>query len=181
MNPRAPKPPAVAPSSAPSEMPTPADEFLRITAHIPEEVSDLTGAPAETPKEEASQSLITPELVRNALTPTFETIFLTVAKFRGEHWRLEDFQTSALVTGWTPIVQLLLARLGSETEILLVGALIPTIAIVGGKLTQEVTKRGSKTESIRTPKSEASSVSSGSEVPAKQPEHVDLYEEPDAA
>jgi hypothetical protein len=160
--------PAAAPFSAPSD-PEFDETFLASTADIPEDVPDRVAEAAQTAKEELDATLITPELVKEALGPTFETVFATVAHFRGEHWRLEPFQTKALVSGWTPIVRILLARLGSETEILLAAAIIPTMAIVGGKIAQEATERASSMANGRTPKSEESSASSASVAAARRP------------
>lgn len=157
--------PASQPSDSAGEQPFD-EEFMRITEHVPDAISDNPDAAPEA-KEEIEA--IPAAVVASALEPTFEAAFHMVAKVRGPHWELAQFEKMALVKGWTPIVQLMLAKLGKSEQVLFALALMPTMAIIGGKAAQDI-KLGSSRASIRTPESEASSVSSASAAPARPPE-----------
>jgi len=77
-------------------------------------------------------------------------------------------------------VQYLLAKLGSSEQVMVTLALGSTAAIVMGKMGQDVSKRVSSTASIRMPGSAASTASSASAAPAKQPVPSGSFEEQDA-
>jgi hypothetical protein len=120
------------------------------------------------------------ELLNSALDGTFKALFHTVARIRkAPHWQLQPFESLALVQGWAPIAQILLARLGSSEQVLLTLAMMSTAAVVGGKIAQEATLKASSTANTRTPKSADSSASSGSEEAARQPEPSTSFEEGD--
>ena len=168
---------------SPSAGETHDDGFMSATSFIPDVVEDginaekegtqTGGAPVDSP--------IAPEMIAQALRPTFETIFDAIAKARGPHWQLKEFEQSALVTGWTPILQILLAKLGSSEQVMLALAMTSTAAIVGGKIAQDVTSRGSSMASTKTPGSVASSAYSASATVANQPEPASSSEMLDAA
>lgn len=120
------------------------------------------------------------EMVKQALDPTFRAIFQACAAKWGEHWHLKNFEASALVSGWTPIVQQLLAKLGSHEQVLVGMAIMTTTAVVGGKVAQNGIKRASSTASTRTPTSGASSASSAS-VDQERPIGLEDFSEMDDA
>jgi hypothetical protein len=151
-------------------------DFLRDTAFIPPTIeddsnADPNGQPAGPP------SVIPPELIAQALGPSFQALFRAVASQRGEHWLLQEFEKQALVLGWTPVLQYLLAKLGNSEQVMLALAVGSTVAIIGGKLAQDAIKPGSSTASTRTPKSAGSSASSASAAAGKPPEPKDLFQE----
>jgi hypothetical protein len=162
------------PASA-SENALPVD-FMAEASYIPANVDDGMNGDAAGGVA-AVVNLIPPELIAQALSPSFRALFNAVAAKRGEFWELKEFETKALVTGWTPIVQHLLSRLGSSEQVMMTLAIGSTVAIVGGKVAQEGTHRRSSQASTKTPESAASSVSSVSAAPANQPSHGPLYTE----
>lgn len=157
------------------------DEFLRITANVPESIEDNPDAAgaAKGGTAEAAVDAIPPEVIASALGPTFQAAFHAIASARGPHWELIDFEKNALVKGWTPILQYMLAKLGNQEQVLLSLAVMSTAAIVGGKAAQDI-KLASSRANTRMPVSEASSVSSASATPEKQPAQNGSYVE-DAA
>jgi hypothetical protein len=163
-----------------SAAPSPSDsngEFERSTAYIPSIIGDgPLDAPVEQPIDNGVNSLIPPELIAQALGPSFQAIFRAVATQRGAHWELQDFEKTALIQGWTPIVQTLLAKLGNSEQVMITLAVASTVAIVGGKVAQDASKRVSSTASTRMRKSEASSASSASVEAARQPEQNSSFE-----
>jgi hypothetical protein len=165
-------PPPPSDSSSAGE-PQPDDEFLRITADIPDAVES---APAPAAQQAPEPDVIAPELIASALAPTFQAVFHFVATKRGSHWELIEFEKTALVKGWTPIMQYLLAKLGNQEQVLLTLAIMSTAAIVAGKAAQDI-KRVSSMASTRMPASAASSASSASAIPERPPAPASSYEE----
>jgi len=170
-----PPPPHAQVSSSDGSAHAPDPAFIDSTAYIPAVVADGPSAEAAAEAIEA----VPPELVAAALGPTFQASFHFMASIRGPHWELQEFEKTALVHGWTPIVQYLLAKLGSQEQIMVTMAVGTTIAIVGGKLAADLTRPASSRGNTRTRTSEASSVSSGRETAARPPEQSSSFEEPD--
>jgi hypothetical protein len=179
--PRAQRPPKPSPApsidSAGSSVPTSA-AFMDATAYIPEFVDDGVQA-AEAEAEAEAVDDIPAELVASALGPTFQAAFHFAASIRGPHWELEEFERTAFVVGWTPIVRHLLAKLGSQEQIMVTMAVVPTMAIIGGKLAKDLTKPASSKASIKTRASGVSSASSVSATEVRQPEQSNSFEEQD--
>jgi cytochrome c551/c552 len=173
-------PPPASPSSD-SDSNAPLDEeFMRQTAFVPDAISDPAddaAAPGAGASEDAEA--IAPEIIASALGPSFQAVFHFLATKRGDHWELVEFEKTALVKGWTPILQHLLAKLGNQEQVLLTLAIMSTAAIVGGKAAQDI-KRASSMANTRMPASAASSVSSASAAPEKPLEQSGSFEE-DAA
>jgi hypothetical protein len=165
------------PDSA-SDEPAGDAEFLRATERIPETIAnDPDGGDGPRPADRPDPSdLISSELVAGALGPTFQAVFHFAATKRGAHWELADFEKKALVAGWTPILQHLLAKLGNQEQVLLTLAIMSTAAIVAGKAAQDI-KQASSMASIRTPESEVYSASSASANPGRAPEPENWSEE----
>src|ERR1035441_457895 len=113
------QPPPPPPSDSPSAgEPKPDDEFLRITADIPD-AFESAPAPAAAAQQAPEPELIAPELIASALGPSFQALFHFLATKRGTHWELVEFEKTALLKGWTPILQYLLAKLGNQEQVLL--------------------------------------------------------------
>jgi len=172
------------PSSPPPSEPDspsagePNEEFLRITADIPDAVQDNPNdgsAVAGAARPEAAEA-IAPEIIASALGPSFQALFHFVATKRGQHWELVEFEKNALVKGWTPILQHILAKLGNQEQVLLTLAVMSTTAIVAGKAAQDI-KQASSMGSTRTPVSAASSASSASATVERQPVPAGSFEE----
>jgi hypothetical protein len=174
-------------TSNPSETPSESDsrvqadaDFIQSTAYIPSAIADgPLDAPETGSNTNGPDSVVPPELIAQALGPSFQALFRAVASKRGQHWELQDFEKTALVQGWTPILQLLLAKLGNSEQVMLTLAMASTAAILAGKVAQDATKRASSMANTKTPKSAVSSAYSANEVPARQPEQSSSYEEPD--
>jgi hypothetical protein len=179
MRQRLPNRPASEPSGSPGEPPAaPVDqEFLRETSYIPPTIDDAPAAPG-APDAEPENEAIPPEIIASALGPSFQAVFHFLATRRGDHWELLEFEKKALVQGWTPIMQYLLAKLGSQEQVMLALAVGSTAAIIGGKAAQDI-KRASSTASTRTRGSAASSASSASAAPARPPAPSGSFEEQD--
>ena len=149
------------------------DSFLADTSYMPETIEEAMGSTGEssspvTPPM-APPGTVPPELIAQAIGPSFQALFRAIATARGKHWELQEFEKNALVSGWTPMLQLLLARLGSSEQVMLGLALTSTVAIVGGKIAQEATLRASSMASTKTQKSADSSASSANADQEKQP------------
>lgn len=148
-------------------------DFLNSTGYIPQVITD--GPMDATQPDGATQpgpaDVVPPELISQALGPTFEVVFHTIAVQRGAHWELQPFEKTALVTGWTPIVQHLLAKLGDGEQVMLALAMTSTAAIVGGKVFQDASKQASSKASTKTQGSVVSIASSGNGAAGNQPAH----------
>jgi hypothetical protein len=153
-------------------------EFLRETQFVPDIVSDDVDQPAAAGAKPENEA-IAPELIASALGPSFQAIFHFLATRRGDHWELQEFEKKALTQGWTPILQYLLAKLGSQEQVLLTLACLSTAAIVSGKAAQDI-KLASSKASTRTRAFVASSPSSASADSARPPASSDSFQE-DAA
>ena len=175
---------ALVPSVFPVQQPAPAppqpnpqedfsavgpDPFADATAGIPDFIGDA-GPEAEgataAPDGDVLSPDIPPELIKQALGTTFESVFAMIAKARGNHWQLSASERGGMVGVWTPIVQVMLQKVGGENPLLIV-ACMTTTAVIGGKLAYEATHPDSRTVNIRTEESGASSVSSASAAAAK--------------
>jgi hypothetical protein len=166
-------------SSASDSNDVPIDaEFMAATAHVPDAISDTPneGSDAAGGAKPEAADAIPPELIASALGPSFQAVFHFMATRRGAHWELVEFEKKALIQGWTPIVQWMLARLGSSEQVMLTLALGSTAAIVGGKAAQDI-KQASSKASTKMPESVASPVSSASAAPAKQPAQNGSYQD----
>jgi hypothetical protein len=146
---------------------------------VPETIEDQPVQGSAAGAAEGAAEAIAPEVIASALGPTFQAAFHAVAMARGPHWELIEFEKNALVKGWTPILQYMLAKLGNQEQVLLSLAVMSTAAIVGGKAAQDI-KLASSKANIRTPVSVVSSVSSASATPERQPAQSGSFEE-DAA
>ncbi len=162
-------------SSASPDSNAPLDEdFLRDTAFVPDAITDTPDDAAGSGAEPEAEA-IAPEIIASALGPSFQAVFHFLATKRGDHWELVEFEKTALVKGWTPILQHLLAKLGNQEQVLLTLAVMSTAAIVAGKAAQDI-KRASSMASIRTPVYAASSVSSASVEAARPQEQNGSFE-----
>lgn len=183
-----PPPPTFQDAEAAASSPSGDSDFLRDTAYIPAVIGDAAGdahaaAPGAPGAPAGFVATVPPELIAQALGPSFQALFKAISSKRGSHWQLEEYEKNALISGWTPILQNLLSKLGSSEQLMFTLAMGSTVAIIGGKLAQDatkpVTKPGSSTANIRTREPAGSSASSGNAAPAKRPEPVSSLEEPD--
>jgi hypothetical protein len=172
--------PSESPSSASDSSAPLDDDFLRVTEFVPDTISDNPDDAAARPGSGATEDAeaIAPEIIASALGPSFQAVFHFLATKRGDHWELVEFEKNALVKGWTPILQHLLAKLGNQEQVLLTLAVMSTAAIVGGKAAQDI-KRASSMANTRMPVSAASSASSVSVAAARPPEPSGSFEEQD--
>ncbi len=145
-------------------------------SYIPDAVTDAVGQDAAPAADaQATPEMLSPKLLGSALRPTFKAIFNAAASARGDHWQLKEWESDALVTGWTPILQYMLAKLGNSEQVMMTLAIGSTVAIVGGKVAQDGMLQRSARENMRTRGSGESSSSSASATPENPPSPSPLY------
>jgi hypothetical protein len=146
------------------EVSSPSDSFLNDVAFVPDTIGETSDnlPPGDPNTPQPSGSVIDIELVKQGLTGTFDVVFGMIATKRGAHWQLQEFEKSSLSTAWAPLVQMLLAQLGSSEQGMIALALLTTSAVVGGKFAQDATNAAKSMANTKTPTSEGSFVSSAS-------------------